>query len=229
VTGNAIAPAVAPQSVTPTQTVALIPEVYSFSKRVLVAGVSERVTLFGRRLNQIARASVNGEKATISSQVASELVLDIPALPRGEYDLSMKLESGASYTFLSAFTAQQPVQIQDEIPEVVSEQPKVFKLVRHRISNFGGDSAKLNQQVARQITRVRNLPGEVSQITCTGTTSARRSTNQDQLLAKARASAVCRELAREFPAAKVTIKAWPASGIGARHRAVITDLLRAAD
>ena len=224
-TGNAIAPAVAPQSA-PTQTVTPVPEVYAFSKRVLVAGLSERVTLTGRRLDQIGKAAVNGQKAAITSQSAGELVLDIPALPEGEFDLSMNLESGASFTFLSAFKAVKPLETIAQIPIPVSNPVKRFSSSRNRIWNFAGDSAALNQGVMRQLMRVSSAVGEVTHISCTGTTSARRSSPDDELLAKARASAVCKVLSRKYPNAVVTVKAWPASGLGARHRAVVVDLIR---
>ncbi len=225
-TGNAIAPAVAPQSA-PTQMVALIPEVYTFSKRVLIAGVSERVTLTGRRLNQIGKAAVNGQKASIASQAAGELVLDIPALPEGEFDLNMNLDSGASFTFLAAFKAMKPEETAIQIPTPISEIARKIRTSRNRVWNFAGDSAQLNKKVVLQLRRIPSNSSEVTQITCTGTTSARKSSAGDELLAKARANAVCEVLAPRYPNATVTVKAWPASGLGAKHRAVVVDLTRA--
>ncbi len=228
-TGNSIIPATAPQS-NPIRTTPLLPEISSFSKRVLEEGASEQVTLFGRRLNLINKISIAGQPVKVENSSATELTLRTPTLGAGKYDLEMVIDAGGSFTFLEAFTVlAKPVIVVTETPVVVKEPAPKSIWSKMRFSNFQGDRSTLTSELAKQLRSKLAGMTEVSKVVCTGTTSATKATESDRLLALSRAKAACDRIRLMYPNASYTTKAWPASGVGARHRSVFVAIERQGD
>lgn len=98
-----------------------------------------------------------------------------------------------------------------------------------RLSGFQGDRSTITAELGSRLrTKVSGM-GQVSKVICTGTTSATKATESDRLLALSRAKAACDRIRSMYPNASYTTKAWPASGVGARHRSVFVEILGSKD
>ena len=182
------------------------PIVESFSSREIRSGAATTITLVGQRLAQVTELFIGSTKLSFTRTPSDQLIVTLPALAKGVYDLRMVYTGGAVITHQAAFTAV----------DVVTATPSRTLI----LTNFAGDGFRLPAAAARGIRTAVSSLGEASKIICTGSTSGTRATASDRRLALRRAQEACNLAKRLVPGVVTEVRANPASGIGARFRSV---------
>lgn len=182
------------------------PIITGFSSRSLVTQESSTVTLTGSRLSLVTELFIGSTKLTFTKNNLDQLVVNLPALATGTYDLRIIYGLG-NLTHLSAFT------VKDRAPEPLKQTSLNF-------TNFAGNGARLTTAARAGIESGIRQFKQVQNITCTGSTSATRITAAERRLALRRAQEACNFAKTLAPSAVIELVANPASGIGARFRSV---------
>lgn len=182
------------------------PFITEFSKRTLNEGEASQVVLGGERLNQITGISIDGKRVEFSLGSDGKLLLSLPALTVGKYDLRLTYGTGAVLTHLLAFEViAKPVAA----PVIAERSYRVF---------FAGNSAALSAQSQRAIRLAVAENSSAKSVVCNGTTSSRRATANDRRLAVRRAQNVCSAVAALIPGIQTVITSSPANGVGGNFR-----------
>lgn len=187
------------------------PIVTSFSAREVVADRANSVTLDGMRLSQVTELFIGATKLTFTRSAAGQLVVSLPALAKGVYDLRMVYTGGGVITHQAAFTALDALV-------VLPSRTLLF-------TNFAGDGFRLPAAASRGIRSAVSSLGSASKIVCVGSTSGTRATASDRRLALRRAQEACNLAKRLVPGVVTEVRANPASGIGARFRSVTVQIV----
>ena len=182
------------------------PIVTSFSTREVVADRVSSVTLDGMRLSQVTELFIGNSKLSFTRSANDQLVVSLPALAKGVYDLRMVYSGGGVITHQAAFTVV-------DAPTVLPSRTLLF-------TNFAGDGFRLPAAASRGIRSAVSSLGSASKIVCVGSTSGTRATVNDGRLALRRAQEACNLAQRLVPGVVTEVRANPASGIGARFRSV---------
>ena len=219
-----VAPIIVPESpVGPAPSVAPAPYsgplITDFSVRQLPADKSATVVLDGLRLSMVTDIWVGETKITFTRNDGGRLVLDLPALAEGKYNMRLGFEGGGMITSLDAFIILKAAAIENQTtpPETL---PKLVGSRTLRYTNFGGDAFSLPRAARTGITRTVSRLDNVTRVVCRGFTSAARVTNQDRKLAVDRANAACNLAKRSAATAIIEVRSSPAAGMGPRFRAV---------
>lgn len=186
------------------------PIVTSFSVREVVADRANSVTLDGMRLSQVTDLFIGTTKLSFTRSGTGQLVVSLPAVAKGVYDLRMVYTGGGVITHQAAFTVV-------DAPAVLSSRTLLF-------TSFPGDGFRLPAAAARGIRSAVSSLGEASKIVCTGSTSGTRATASDRRLALRRAQEACDLAKRLVPGVITEVRANPASGVGARFRSVTVQI-----
>ena len=182
------------------------PIVTSFSTREVNADRASSVTLDGMRLSQVSELFIGPTKLSFSRSATNQLIVSLPAMAKGVYDLRMVYTGGGVITHQDAFTVV-------DAPVAAPSRTLLF-------TNFAGDGFRLPAAASRGIRSAVSSLGSASKIVCVGSTSGRRANANDQRLALRRAQEAC-DLAKQLVPGVVTeVRANPASGVGARFRSV---------
>ena len=182
------------------------PIVTSFSTREVNADRASSVTLDGMRLSQVTELLIGSTKLSFSRSATNQLIVSLPAMAKGVYDLRMVYTGGGVITHQDAFTVV-------DAPVAAPSRTLLF-------TNFAGDGFRLPAAASRGIRSAVSSLGSASKIVCVGSTSGRRANANDQRLALRRAQEAC-DLAKQLVPGVVTeVRANPASGVGARFRSV---------
>lgn len=182
------------------------PIITGFSSRNLVTQESSTVTFTGSRLSLVTELYIGSTKLTFTKNNLDQLVVNLPALAAGTYDLRIIYGVG-NLTHLSAFT------VKDRAPEPLKQTSLNF-------TNFAGNGARLTTAARAGIESGIRQFNQVQKITCTGSTSANRITTAERRLALRRAQEACNFAKTLAPNAEIELIANPASGVGARFRSV---------
>ena len=182
------------------------PIVTSFSTREVAADRTSSVTLDGLRLSQVTELFIGTTKLSFTRSPNDQLLVSLPALAKGVYDLRMVYSGGGVITHQAALTVV-------DAPVVLPSRTLLF-------TNFAGDGFRLPAAAARGIRSAVSSLGQASKIVCTGSTSGTRATASDRRLALRRAQEACDLAKRLVPGVVTEVRANPASGVGARFRNV---------
>lgn len=184
------------------------PSVINLSPRQVPTGSANDIRVIGERLEMVTEVTVDGKSIPFTVSPTGELLLKLPALKVGTYDLKIHHTYGT-------LNYQSAIRVSGQAAAAPSSGMKTL-----RYTNFVGDKFKLPQAARSGITKaIRGLSG-ITKITCTGATSGRRVTFADRRLAIQRAQEACGLAKRLLPSAEIVIKATPAAGIGPRFRSV---------
>ncbi|SCX05975.1 BspA family leucine-rich repeat surface protein [Candidatus Aquiluna sp. UB-MaderosW2red] len=219
-----VAPVIVPEAtVTPAPSVAPAPytgpQITDFSARQLPGDKPATVVLDGVRLSLVTDVWVGETKITFTRNDKGQLILSLPALAEGKYDLRLGFEGGGMITNINAFIILKAGDIGNQTPPT-DTLPKTIGTRTLRYTNFGGDSFSLPRAARTGITKTLIRLEDVNRVVCRGFTSASRPSAQDKKLANLRANAAC-DLAKRFASdAIIETRSLPAAGIGPRFRAV---------
>lgn len=182
------------------------PIVTSFSTREVIADRANSVTLDGMRLSQVTELLIGTTKLSFTRSATGQLLVSLPELAKGVFDLRIVYTGGGVITHQDAFTVV-------DAPVAAPSRTLLF-------TNFAGDGFRLPAAASRGIRSAVSSLGSASKIVCVGSTSGRRATASDQRLALRRAQEACNLAKRLAPGAVTEVRANPASGVGARFRSV---------
>lgn len=179
------------------------PLITGLDRTILQRMSATKLRLSGERLDLITSIAANGLPLNFSLTSNRELIVSIPELAPGVYDFNIRYSGEASLTHQSAFTVSQ-----------VTGNRSTWT-----IRGFAGNSAKLPPRAKANI--LRQLASQnYSKVTCIGSTSGTRATQNDRRLALQRAATVCREIKTILPSIEIQIQSAPASGLGTQFRSV---------
>ena len=175
-----------------------------------------QVTVSGRKLQGIYRATVDGKEIQILDAQPGTLSLVIPALKRGTYTLTYYSDSGVLYhqDALTVIPQTLPVQV-DANPG--AQKPALF--AKKRFSRFAGDTTRPTGSVESIRAYLIGL-GKVDRITCVGRTSGVPALPTDAALARERAVVACGVARKLFPKATISIRVAVGEGVGQFFRSV---------
>lgn len=221
---NAVVPRAA--SAAPGQTQApaqyLGPLPVSYSLPCVPEGLPTSVTLFGERLQTIARASVNGQAIAVGKQSPESVQLLLPALTQATYDIEYEGALGKVIHQSAISVCAKPQDSSSDGFDTTNpvESATTSFFVSKRFTAFKGDRAPVfrNNRLAIEAF-VRANPGLTS-ITCLGSTSGREVPGSDLALAMARAKNACDVVRNLVPGIQIRLAASVGKGVGPFHRAV---------
>jgi hypothetical protein len=188
------------------------PMMTQFSTRNLPADAAATVLVDGVRLSIIESIRINNLPVPFLFRQTGDLVLSLPALPAGTYDLVITYLGGARLTHQSVFF----------VSEAFSRPVPVSSL---RITSFAGNSFALTASARRSIELTLNGYKSIEKVICVGSTSGTRVTAADRRLATQRAQAACNYVKQLQPSVAVEIRSNPAAGVGPRFRNVTIQVI----
>lgn len=180
----------------------------------------------GSRLNTITSGSVDGKPITIVSKSNSSLVIGLPELAVGNYEIIFessegKVTVGNCLTIISRAPATNPTSSSTVSP--VTESPEAAKktyTVTKRFYTFIGDKGQLVPRDVRAIQIwLAGLEG-ITSVTCMGSTSGVPAVKTDPALARTRARNACNLVAKIVPDASIRTSFVTGRGVGQFFRAV---------
>jgi hypothetical protein len=193
------------------------PIITEFSDRLLSSTSAQEVTIDGVRLNLIKALSIAGNDIAFARSDLGEIVLSIPALPAGEYDLEATTSDGAKLIHQDAFIVRQTATVEQS---VAGEDLLANASRSLRYENFDGDSFNLPRNARLGITRTLSSLDNLTRVVCRGWTSGTAITPADAALALQRAQGACNIASRMHPSAEIEIRTSPSAGLGAEFRSV---------
>lgn len=183
------------------------PILTEFSTRNLAASSASSVVVDGVRLSTIETIRISNLPVPFLRRQTGDLVLSLPALPAGTYDLVITYSGGARLTHQAVFSVSE--RFTNPVPSTTV-----------RITSFAGNSFVLTSAAKRTIQINLDSYDSIEKVICTGSTSGTRATAADRRLAAERARAACNYVKELRPSALIEIKSNPAAGVGPRFRNV---------
>jgi hypothetical protein len=194
------------------------PIITGFSNRNLEAQTPTTITLEGIRLNLVTELHITTNKLAFTKSPTDQLLVSLPALVPGTYDLRVIYLGGGVLTHQEAFL------VKAVPPPITVSPPNQAAAKVLNFTNFAGDGYRLPAAASRSLTAAVRAETGVTKVVCTGSTSGRRATASDRRLATRRAQEACAVVKRLAPEVEIEIKSNPASGQGARFRSVKVEL-----
>ncbi|CAB4570330.1 unannotated protein [freshwater metagenome] len=183
------------------------PMLMAFSTRNLAASSATSIVVDGVRLSTIETIRIANLTVPFLRRQTGDLVLSLPALPAGTYDLVITYSGGARLIHQAVFTVSE--RFTNSVPSTTV-----------RITSFAGNSFVLTSAAKRTIQLNLDSYDSIEKVICTGSTSGTRATAADRRLAAERARAACNYVKQLRPSALIEIKSNPAAGVGPRFRNV---------
>lgn len=188
------------------------PLVTSFSPRELDSTKPNVVRMAGLRLAQVSDLFIGSLQLTFARAANGDLIVTVPKLPSGVYDLRIVYDQGSMLTHQSALSV---------LGSVTEAATKSLL-----ISNFDGDSSRLPVSATSLIKEFLGSASEVTKVRCIGSTSGMRVNARDRRLALNRAQAACRVIKKIDPRINTEVVSNPGSGVGPKFRSVNVQLLQ---
>ena len=183
----------------------LLPTLKNLDVACAPAGVESSAVLFGEGLSEITSARIAGLETKVSSVTAESLILTVPALSSGIYDVTYVLGSTS-------------VVHEDSLTICGNAGQKLY--AKKRFANFGGSSSQISETDRRQILAFLKANPGIQHVTCVGSTSGVPATRSDLNLAKARAENACRLAKSVVPGITTRTVASAGKGVGRIYRSV---------
>lgn len=162
------------------------------------------VQVSGDKLDQVISVKLGSRFLKFSRAANGDLLVRVPKLAPGRYNLRFSARGNSFVIARSAFTVE-------------GSSGSVSVL---RFNNFQADRSKLPQAAVRGLRAAVSGSSNVARVICTGFTSGTVKNAAARALANQRAKTACELVGRLSPGAETVLKVRPATGIGPNFRSV---------